>query len=103
MDLNKIKLIVNWQTPICLKEVPAFMRFCNFYRRFIKDFSKTVKPLMSLTRKEYLFFWSEICQEVFQCSKIMVTSAPVFRNYDRGRPAVLETDSLGYINGGVIS
>ena len=55
MDPSKVGVITNWEPPTCLKEVQAFVGFCNFYRRFIKDFSKIVKPLVSLTRKDYPF------------------------------------------------
>ncbi len=39
MDHSKIAGIVNWPVPRTVKQVQAFLGFCNFYRRFIKDFS----------------------------------------------------------------
>jgi len=55
MDPAKIEVVTGWNTPTCLKEVQAFVGFCNFYRRFIKGFSKTVKPLVALTKKNCPF------------------------------------------------
>ena len=55
IDPSKVEAIVNWEPLTRLKEVQAFVSFCNFYRRFIKDFSKTVRPLVSLTRKDCPF------------------------------------------------
>jgi len=43
MNSVKVKVIVNWTTSINLKEVQSFVRFVNFYRRFIKNLSKLVK------------------------------------------------------------
>ena len=103
MDPNKVEVVANWEAPTCLKEVQAFVGFCNFYRRFIKDFSKTVKPLVALTKKDCPFRWSEACQSAFEEIKDLVTSALVLRHYERSRPAVLETDSSDYVNGGVLS
>lgn len=103
MDPSKIEVVAGWETPTCLKEVQAFVGFCNFYRRFIKDFSKTVKPLVALTKKDCPFQWSEACQAAFEHMKHLVTSAPVLRHYERSRPAVLETDSSDFVNGGVLS
>lgn len=52
MDPDKISTIVNWQTPKRLTDVQAFIGFGNFYRRFIRDFSKIIRPLVHLTKKE---------------------------------------------------
>ena len=55
MDPAKIEAIVNWERPTCLKEVQAFVGFCNFYRRFIKAFSKLAKPLTKMAKKKVGF------------------------------------------------
>ncbi len=55
MNFIKVKVIVNWATSINLKEIQSFMRFINFYRCFIKDFSKLVKSFTQLTRKDTSF------------------------------------------------
>ncbi len=44
MNLSKVTVIVSWITSTNLKEIQDFVKFVNFYRRFIKDFSKLVKP-----------------------------------------------------------
>jgi hypothetical protein len=55
MNSEKIKAIVEWKTFRHLKKVQAFLDFTNFYRRFIKNFSRIVKSLMNLTKKKRLF------------------------------------------------
>jgi hypothetical protein len=35
------------------KELQALMGFANFYRHFIKDFSKSVKPLRDATSEQF--------------------------------------------------
>ena len=40
MDPKKVQVVVDWANPMNLKQVQAFIGFCNFYRRFIKGFSK---------------------------------------------------------------
>ena len=52
---NKIKAVLDWLVPISVREVQAFIGFANFYRRFIKDFSKVALPLTKLTKKEETF------------------------------------------------
>ena len=103
MDPRKVEAVVNWKTPSNLKEVQGFVGFANFYRRFIKDFSKVVKPLVALTRKDTPFVWSQDCTQAFQSVKQQVTAAPVLRHFDPKRQAILETDASDYVTGGVLS
>ena len=42
MDPSKTKAVVSWPTPS--KELQRFLGFANFYRRFIRGFSSTVRP-----------------------------------------------------------
>lgn len=55
MDPEKVEAVVEWNTPTQLREMQAFLKFINFYKKFIKDFSKIAKPLVNLTRKDRLF------------------------------------------------
>ena len=55
MDPGKVKAVADWPTPKNLKDVRGFIGFANFYRRFIKDFSKLACPLHDLTKKEVPF------------------------------------------------
>ena len=55
MDLKKIEVILQWAVPLKLVEVQSFIGFCNFYCRFIKEFSKIVHPLTWLAQKDTPF------------------------------------------------
>ncbi|SLM33609.1 gag polymerase env [Lasallia pustulata] len=59
MDPKKVQVVVDWSTPTNLKQVQAFIGFCNFYRRFIKGFSKIVGPMLKLTQKGVIFQWTD--------------------------------------------
>lgn len=103
MDPKKIECILNWKTPTNLKEVQGFVGFANFYRRFIHEFSKIVRALVNLTKKDTPFVWNDACEKALKRLKERVTSAPVLRHYDPSRQAILETDSSDYVLGGVLS
>ncbi len=55
MNSSKMIIIVNWTTLINLKEIQSFVKFVNFYRRFIRNFFKLVKSFIQLTRKDTSF------------------------------------------------
>ncbi len=65
MNFSKVTVIISWITSINLKEIQSFVKFVNFYRRFIKNFLKLVKLFTQLTRKNTSFVWNEICVQVF--------------------------------------
>ena len=102
MNSSKVDAVIDWSTSINLKETQLFVDFYNFYRRFIKNFSKIVKSLIRLTRKNVIFEWSTICQQVFNQLKIVVTQTPALRYFDRFKEVILETNSFDYVNDGIL-
>lgn len=48
-DPEKVAALKTWPSPKNLKELRSFLGFAGYNRRFIKDFSKIVKPLTNLT------------------------------------------------------
>lgn len=103
MDPEKVKAILEWCTPSNVKAVRAFLGFANFYRRFIRDFSDIVAPLIALTKKEQGFDWNATAEAAFQKLKKLFTTAPILTQFDPERETVVEADSSGYAVGGVLS
>lgn len=103
MDPDKVKTVVDWQTPSCLTDVQAFIGFGNFYRRFIRSFSSIIGPLVNLTKKGVPFQWSAACQEAFETLKAAFVNAPILKPFDWTRDVVLETDASDYVSAGVLS
>ena len=55
MDKAKIDVIEKLPPPVNVKGIRSFLGHANFYRRFIKEFSKIVKPLSNLLNKGEVF------------------------------------------------
>ena len=102
MDPEKVKAIQEWESPTNVKGVRGFLGFANFYRRFIKNFSAVASPLITLTKKDVTFVWSAAAEEAFQQPKQMFITAPILMQFDPGRETIVETDSSGYVIGGVL-
>ena len=52
MDTGKLKEISEWPRPSTVKQTQGFLGFGNFYRCFIRHFSKIAKPLNDLLKKD---------------------------------------------------
>ena len=78
MDLAKIEAIWNWSTSTCVKDVKAFIDFCNFYWCFVLNFSKVAKPLNFLTKKNVALNWFPKCETAFLELKQWVCKVPIF-------------------------
>ena len=50
MDRSRVATVKDWPTPATFREVQVFLSFANFYRRFIKQYSKIVAPLTTLSK-----------------------------------------------------
>lgn len=103
MDMVKVKGVLEWPTPTKVKEVQAFLGFANFYRRFIKDFSKKARPLTQLTRKDIDWEWGNEAQEAFENIKKAFITAPILVMPDPSKPMRIETDASDYAWGSVLS
>ena len=45
IDPEKVAAIQEWEAPKNVKDVLSFLRFANFYRRFICNFSSIALPM----------------------------------------------------------
>ncbi|KAF4339821.1 pol poly [Fusarium beomiforme] len=100
MQKEKISAVAEWKKPNSVKEVQAFLGFVNYYRRFIKDFSKIARPLTELTKKDKPFAWNEEAQEAFERLRQAVISEPVLIMFDPDKKLELETDASDFAIGG---
>jgi len=96
MTSTKVAEIQAWSTPEKVVDVQSFMGFANFYRRFIKGFSKIAKPLMDLTKRDIKWTWTPSCQDAFDKLKAMFTTGPILTHFDDTRPTKLETDTSNF-------
>jgi len=103
MNSRKVDVIQSWKVSRSLIHVQIFIDFCNFYRRFIKNFSKIVQLMIKLTRKDHFFEWTEICQTIFEELKQQMTTVFVLKHFNLIREAILKTNFLNYVNDEVLS
>ena len=119
MEEERIEAVTNWPEPKSVRDVQVFMGFANFYRRFIRGFSKIAAPLTSMLKTnlvantgpspkarrgaEESCFLTPAAKIAFAQLKQAFTEAPILRHFDPERHIRLETDASGYAIGGVLS
>ncbi|MBW0465496.1 hypothetical protein O181_005211 [Austropuccinia psidii MF-1] len=103
MDSSKVKQIVNWPQPKHIKALQSFLGFANFYRRFIKNYSKKITSLTSLLKKDSPFIFNEEALNQFQILKEAFTTAPILSHFNPPLPTIVETDASNYALGAVMS
>jgi len=52
MEKEKVRDMLEWPTPKCIKDVQKLLGLANYYRRFIKDFVEIARPMHRLVRKQ---------------------------------------------------
>jgi hypothetical protein len=95
VDPSKVKDILEWKPPTTVHKVRSFLGLAGYYRRFIPDFSKLVKPITSLLKNNTKFNWSSRCNEAFEQLKVLLTTAPVLAQPDIEKPFDVYCDASG--------
>jgi hypothetical protein len=90
---ERVQAILDWTPPKNVKQVRSFLGLASYYRRFVENFSKIVKPLTDLLHKGVKFEWTEKCQESFHTLKDKLTSAPVLSLPDTRKDFVIYCDA----------
>src|SRR4051794_3072127 len=93
VDKAKIEAIERMPYPRDIKGIHSFLRHAGFYRRFIKDFSKTLRPLTILLQKDVPFVFDEYCKEAFEVLKKSLITAPIVQPPDRNLPFEIMCDA----------
>ena len=102
MDPAKISALQTWPTPRNKKDVQQFLGFVNFYRRFIRDFAKTAKPLNRLCG-DSPWIWTTTEEQAFLSLRDSCVAEPtLFLPLDNA-PFRIEADSSGFATGAVLS
>src|SRR4051795_12375648 len=88
--------------PRDIKGIQSFLGHAGFYRRFIEDFSKTLRPLTNLLQKDVPFVFDEDCKEAFKVLKKALITAPIVQPPDWKFPFEIMCDASDFAVGAVL-
>ena len=82
-DPEKIIAIQNISPPRNTTQLRSFLGLAGYYRKFIKNFSETARPLNQLLHKDTAYEWSHECQKAFDELKWRLVTTPIliYPNY----------------------
>ena len=102
MEEKKVEAVRNWATPSWKKDLQRFLGFVNFYRKFIKDFSKIARPLHELTGN-MPWEWLTHHQLAFDTLKGAISDAMILHTPRDTGMFGIEADSSDFAIGSTLS
>ena len=118
IDPERVQAIQEWPEPRTVREIRIFIGFINYYRRFVKHFSRLAAPLNLLTKKlpnearkgqkmrneeSVPIELGDKARQSFQDLKNMFLESPILVHFDPSCPTKVETDASGRAISGILS
>ena len=105
-DPDKTEALKTWPVPHNIKTLRSFLGFAGYYRRFVKNYAKIIKPLNDLLvghptnkkgkkskRNKEPWEWGPAQQSAFDIIIDKLTSPPVLAYADFTKPFIVTTDA----------
>jgi hypothetical protein len=65
VDPSKVRDVLDWEPPKSMHQVQGFLGLVGYYRRFIPNFSKILRPITELLKKGNKYVGSKGCDVAF--------------------------------------
>ncbi len=102
MNLSRINIIKTWFRSKIYQEIQVFLRFINFYRRFIHHYFQITESLTKLLKdsvkdvKMSSFIWSSEVKQAFNQLRDVFMRVFILRHFDSKRHIHIEIDTFNY-------
>ena len=102
IDPKKIEAIVNQQDLKNVIGLRSFLGFCNYYQRFITNWSDKIEPFIRMTKKSKIQKQGKEQQELFKKIKNKFIKKPILKIYRQELLIKVEIDLLDFALGAYI-
>ena len=112
-DPTKVEAIRNWPLPSSVGELKSFLGFCNYYRKFVKNYAELVESLETLVKDSCEGSWHKMKKSKITLTKDHIAkidllknklcSSPVLVHPNRHDVFILDTDASHGCIGAVLS
>jgi hypothetical protein len=91
IDPERTQVIAKLPPPTSKKSMQSFLGQINFVRRFVPSFSKMVRPLQNLIKKDTQYHWGPTENQAFNAVKKAIIDAPSLMSPDFSQDFTLYT------------
>jgi len=99
----KVKEVLEWPIPKCVKNVQKLLGLANYYHQFIQSFASIARPLHNTVKKDRKWEWINKQKRAFEELKKRFTEELVLAAPDIDKKMKMEVDVSDYATGGVLS
>ena len=103
MEEEKMKGILEWPIPKCVKDVQKFLGLANYYCWFIEEFVSIARLLYDMVKKDKKWEWTEKQDKAFEELKKRFTEKLMLAAPDLDKKIRMEVDVSDYATEGVLS
>jgi hypothetical protein len=93
IDPERTQVISKLPPPTSKKSMQSFLGQINFVRRFVPSFSKMVRPLQNLIKKDAQYHWRPLENQAFNAIKKAIIDTPSLMSPDFSQDFILYTFS----------
>lgn len=101
-DPGRVKCIVEFPTPVTVKQVRRFLGMSGWYQRYISNYAAVASPITDTLRNATHFRWTPEAQQAFEALKLKLTTAPVLTHPDFAKHFYIQCDASATGVGGVL-
>ena len=112
MEEERIEAVKAWPEPKSIRNIQVFLRFANFYRRFIQRFSRIAVSLTSMLKTtvgtplgatDNSSVLTSEAKLAFLRLRQAFIEVPILYHFDPEHHIRIETNASGYAIGGILS
>jgi hypothetical protein len=103
-DPKKTSTLKDWPRQLStVQEVRSILGVLGYQHPFIPNFAKIAKPLVTLTKKDHPFSWTEECETTLNTLINIIPDNPSLRQPDLSRPFFLQVDASAFAMGAILT
>jgi hypothetical protein len=99
---SKVECIANWPVPTSASDIRSFLGLCNYYRRFVHNYTALADPLLRMMVQKN-FSWNTDCDSSFNNLKRALSSECILSMPNFSQPFHVWPDASKIAVGGILS